>query len=171
MRTAIGMLEKIERKQFRYYKELGIDTYNSFIDSSFEWACDSCLTSKKAVLANPGLQEASVYPNLAYCDSKRNCRTCGSDFIFSADEKKLWYESLKFPSSAVPVDCLSCRKDKRRAKANNKVLTDILKKDTEDIPVSDLEKVVAVYRNTGKEEKAKFYESAIKKKLKDESSY
>jgi hypothetical protein len=165
MTTAVSTLEKLERQLYRHYKEMGLDPYNSFINADFEWACDKCLSEKRAIPANPSLQ-VSLYNNLAYHDTKSTCRKCGEEFLFKKEEKQLWYEGLKFGSYSAPVNCLKCRREIRQLKAENQVLTDILKKEEEEISISELEQVAEVYRNWGKDDRAKYYEALIKKKRK-----
>lgn len=57
MKLAISEMEKVDIQAYpKYYKELDLNQYYSFIDSDFSWACDACLDSKKAIKANPSLQ-------------------------------------------------------------------------------------------------------------------
>ena len=167
MTICISALEKLERKEYGHYKELSIDTYNSFINSSLEWACDNCLKDKKAILANPGSQNFVWHPNLAFRDKDLVCRKCGTDFKFTKEEKQLWYEKLKFWIDSGPVNCLRCRREIRLFKAENKLLSDILKKDENEITIEELKTVSGIYKKWDKPEKAKFYEAAIRRKLND----
>jgi hypothetical protein len=164
MKVCLSILEKIERKEFKHYKEWGIDPYNSFIGDNFEWACDTCLNEKKAILANPGLQTFVWSPNLAYFDSEKVCRTCGKDFKFTKEEKQLWYEKLKFWMDSEPVNCLQCRRELRVLKAENKILSGILQKAEKEITVDELKTVADIYRKWDKPEKVKFYEAMTRKK-------
>ena len=161
----LSMLDKIERKLHKHYKELNIDTYDRFIDCDFEWACDSCLEDKKAILANPELQTYAWNPNLAYHDKNLVCRTCGVNFKFTKEEKEHWYEKLKFWIDAEPVNCLNCRRQIRLLKKENKTLSDILKKEEKEISIGDFRTVSEIYRKWDKIERAKYYENLIRKKL------
>lgn len=163
MRTSLAILEKLEKAQFKHYKELGLDAYNSFINSSFEWACDQCLQQGRAIVANPTLQNYCWNPHIAYFDSKLVCRTCGTDFIFSKEEKKMWYESLKFWIDAAPVNCLHCRRELRQFKGENKTLSVLLKKEESSISPEELNTIIAIYEKWGKEDKVKYYTSLLKK--------
>ncbi len=165
MIVCLAILEEMEKKEYKHYKELNIDTYNNFIDASFEWACDVCLKDKKAILASPAQQYASLAPSLAYHDIKKTCRTCRVEFTFTKEEKKLWYEQLKFWIDSEPVNCLKCRKEIRLLKEENKTISDILKKDEKDISIDELKIVADIYRTWDKIEKAKFYESKVEKRL------
>ncbi|HEX6427904.1 MAG TPA: zinc-ribbon domain containing protein, partial [Niastella sp.] len=161
MTVCLAILEEMEKKEYKHYKELNIDTYNNFIDSSFEWACDVCLQNKKAILASPAQQNTSLTPSLAYHDIEKNCRTCGAEFTFTKEEKKLWYEQLKFWIDSEPVNCLKCRRQIRLLKAENKTLSDILQKDEQEITIDELKIVSDIYRKWDKIEKVKFYESMV----------
>lgn len=169
MNTCLSVLEKIERAEYKHYKELKIDTYDSFIECSFEWACDNCLKDKKAILASPGSQNYSWYPNLAYHDIDKTCRNCGTDFKFTKEEKQLWYEKLKFWTDSEPVNCLSCRREVRLLKIDNTTLSTILKKAETEMTQEELQTVVEIYRKWEKEERAKYYESILTKRLKRSS--
>ena len=164
MITCIKLLEKIERAEYRHYKELNIDTYQSFINNNFEWACDFCLEDKKAIIANPGLQNYTGYPNLAYSDKAKICRTCEEKFTFTKEEKQHWYEKLKFWVDSEPVNCKLCRREMRHLKAENKVMSEILKKEEKNISIEELESVVEIYRKWNKPGKAKYFGAILRKR-------
>lgn len=168
MQTGIAILEKIEKKDYKYYKELKLDkyTYGSFIDSPFEWACDSCLENKKAILAIPGLQETPWTPHLAYSDTQLNCNSCKIEFLFRKEEKKAWYESYQLPINAQPTSCLDCRRNTRKQISENKIISEILKKSEIEIADNELEDVVEIYTSWDKMEKAKYYQSILNKRKK-----
>lgn len=166
MELAISEMEKRDRIEYKNYKELGIDTYNSFVDSNFSWACDSCLQSKKAIKGNPELQNYCWNPNYAYFDSPKICKTCKSEFIFSKEEKKYWYESLKFWIDSEPVNCVNCRREIRQYKLENKILSEILRKKEIEIPTNEVEKVVEIYSKWQMEDKTKYYQSILNKRKK-----
>jgi hypothetical protein len=85
--------------------------------SKFQWACDSCLQSKRAIPANPAKQLFCDYPPyLSYFDKERTCETCGESFVFSASEQKFWYENLGFWVQSEAINCKSCRKKARENK-------------------------------------------------------
>lgn len=165
MQTCIAILEKIEKQEFKHYKELQLDqyTYASFINSNFEWACDSCLKSKKAILAIPGLQEVACSPHLAYFDTSLTCNTCKKDYLFKKEEKKTWYESYKLPANAQPNNCLHCRRKSQKQNSENKTISEILKKSEIEISENELEMVVGIYASWDKMEKAKYYQSILNK--------
>ena len=51
MKEAIAQKDAEDRAKYKYYHELEINTYDSFINSDFDWACDACLEKKKAIKA------------------------------------------------------------------------------------------------------------------------
>lgn len=164
IKIAISEMEKIDELQYKHHKELKINTYASFIDSDFEWACDECLESKKAIKGNPGLQNYCWNPNYAHYDSQLMCRNCNTEFTFSKEEKKYWLEGLKFWIDSTPVNCVNCRKEIRKLKAENKTLSEILKKEESEISVSELEKVVEIYTKWEKDNRTKYYQSILRKR-------
>ena len=123
-----------------------------------------CLKDKKATLANPGLQIYPWTPHLAYHDVDLICKNCGTDFKFTKEEKQLWYEKLKFWIDSEPTNCLKCRRQLRLLKSENKTLSDILRKNKNEISIDELKVVADIYRKWDKIEKAKFYDSIIRKK-------
>ena len=161
--VCLTILDRYERSQYKYYQELKVDSYQTLIDGDFEWACDDCLQSKKAVLASPLLQDTASSVNLAYADQNSKCRKCGSDFKFTKEEKRKWYETYKFHLDSTPVNCLNCRRQIRQLKAENKILSSILSKEKENVTLAEWQTVVDIYRNWDKPEKAKFYDAVIKK--------
>ncbi len=168
MQTSISILQKIERQAYKHYKELQFDqyAYTSFIDANFEWACDNCLETKKAILAAPGLQETPWTPHLAYFDLQLECYSCSKEFLFKKEEKKAWYESYKLPINAQPDNCLDCRKKIRQQNTKNKTISEILKKTEPEISDNELETVVEIYTSWDKLNKAKYYQSIINKRQK-----
>jgi hypothetical protein len=164
-KTEISICLPILEKLYENYKELKIDVYEIFIDNNFEWACDNCLKDKKAILANPLSQNSAWYPYLAYFDSKLICRNCNTDFTFFKEEKKRWYETLKFWIDSVPVNCLPCRKQIRSHKIENNTISEILKKSKNEISLDELKTVLDIYRKWDKPAKIKYYERFIQKRL------
>ncbi len=164
MKVAISEMEKTERLQYNHYKDLKIDTYNSFIDSNFDWACDVCLEDAKVIKANPSIQNYSWNPHYAYYDSQLKCKNCNSDFIFGKEEKKYWFESLKFWIDSVPIHCVNCRREIRQLKLENTMLSDILKKEETDISLDELNTVIEIYKNWEKEERVKYYQAILRKR-------
>jgi len=161
VRQAISILEKIARQEYKHYKELG---FGVGVNDDYEWACDECLASKKAIEANPGLQNYCLHPHIAYSDVTFNCNTCGNDFIFSKEEKKFWYENLKFWIDSRPNNCVDCRKEIRQLKIENKLISGILSKEESEMTHEELESVIAIYSKWEKLERAKYYTSVLKKK-------
>jgi len=154
----------LDKASFKHYKELEIDSYDSFIDSDFEWACDECYSTKKAVEANPASQYYRWSPHMSYYDSHMVCSKCDADFVFNKAEKKLWFEKLKFSIHASPDNCTDCRKEMRLLKMENKALSEILKKEESEQSKEELEIVVKIYEKWAKTKRADYFRSKIKKK-------
>ncbi|KPE50496.1 zinc-ribbon domain containing protein [Chryseobacterium indologenes] len=150
----------------KHYEMSASDAYEMLIDSNYIWACDDCLNRKKAIVAFPTFQNNELDSYLAYYDTDVTCRTCGTKFTFTKEEKKLWYETLKFRMESMPVNCLPCRKQVRLLKAQNNTLSEILKKDAHEISIEELKTLVDIYTQWDKQEKATYYERLITKKLK-----
>jgi hypothetical protein len=161
--VCLSIFEKYEQRQYKYYKELDIDSYDTLTENDFEWACDECLDKNRAILANPLIQESAFSVNLAYCDQNFTCRKCGLDFLFAKEEKRKWYETYKFRPDSAPVHCLTCRRAIRELMAENKLLSDILAMEKSAVTISQWQTVVEIYKKWGKVEKTKFYQKVIKK--------
>ncbi len=162
MKDAIGILEKIEKKNHPRIKNLNIIGF--FKDAQFEWACDECLSLKKAMTANPSAQIYSWHPHISYFDEKKNCQFCKKDFYFSKNEKRFWYEQLKFQLDATPANCPTCRKEKRNKKQIHDNLSEYLKNGKENLDYATLENIIQIYRIWDKEDKVKYYQSLLKNK-------
>ena len=167
MKIAISHMEAVDRAQYKHYNEMDINTYASFIDSDFGWACDSCLEKKRATKGNPGLQNYCWNPHYAYFDTSKVCRKCNKDFVFGKEEKRFWYENLKFWPFAEPENCVDCRKDIRKYKSENKTLSEILRKKEEDILTEEIKIVIEIYTSWQIEQKAKYYQSVLNKRMKN----
>jgi hypothetical protein len=87
----------------------------------FQWACDECLDSGKALPGDWKIQKwADHNPFLVYYDIHKKCKTCGKDFVFSKNEQRYWYEELKFRVQSECVNCLDCRREIRANKPTQK---------------------------------------------------
>lgn len=135
-------------------------------EPSLVWACDKCLADKKAIQATPANQlYCDDYPYLAYFSRTNRCRSCFNAFVFSAKEQQHWYETLRFWGMSVPVRCPACRKQLRHSRNLNTQLSELLK-NGEPKDAETLQRVAALYRATGKAEKASVYERKAEKKRK-----
>ncbi len=135
----------------------------------YQWACDDCHQSKKAILGNPRKQFYtfknpwdSATPYLAYFDKNFTCKTCGEDFVFAKEEQQHWYEKLNFVVYSKPVNCPSCRKEIRDAKNLNTELSGLLK-DGDPKDKNALIRIAEIYDILEKPEKAKAYRRAAEK--------
>jgi hypothetical protein len=79
------------------------------------WACNLCIREQRAILANPSKQKwCDVPPYFAYFDEERNCADCSEPFLFSKEEQKHWYETLKFWVQSRPIRCKTCTKRRKQ---------------------------------------------------------
>lgn len=136
-------------------------TYSSIL---YQWACDDCLDSKKAILANPRKQYHTfnhpmdaASPYLAYFDKRFTCEQCGESAIFSKEEQQYWYEELRFVVLSWPKTCPKCRKEIRTQKALNTELSELLKDDATQSDRAKLLRVAEIYMEMEKPDKAKHY--------------
>ncbi len=75
------------------------------------WACNDCISSGKALLADSKEQTfCDCYPYLAYFDEERECHKCHTRFIYDKSEQKHRYEILKHWVQARPKHCKACKK-------------------------------------------------------------
>ncbi|MGK0365627.1 MAG: hypothetical protein ACI85O_002693 [Saprospiraceae bacterium] len=133
-----------------------------FKDKDFQWACDSCLSLKKAIKANPTKQTYCDFkPILAYYDQTYNCDSCKSDFVFSKQEQKFWYEERSFWVQSKPKHCKECRKKKRKEKEYHKRISQ-LKKKGENLKVEEIAELAEIYDHFGNEAKRNMYLNRIK---------
>ncbi len=75
------------------------------------------LNYSTAIRADISQQNFSVCPRHWYIDAEFHCSRCGQSFVFTADEQKFWYETLKFWIGSIPKECDECRKELRKLKA------------------------------------------------------
>ncbi len=136
------------------------------IDSDFKWACDQCISDKKALVSNLSQQSRTSSPDLSYYDIRLTCKRCKNEFTFTKEEKKNWYEQLKFHIKSIPLYCLICRKEIRRLKYQNKTLSQVLKKNPEDMTIDELSQIVQIYDEWDKKDKFNFYSRLIRERLK-----
>ncbi len=74
------------------------------------------------------LKQQAYYgpPRYYYLDESKTCCDCREQFVFSAKEKKYWYETLQFSFDSHAVRCISCRRKKRRIKGLHRELGRVL---------------------------------------------
>lgn len=139
------------------------DLYEWLINSNFEWTCDKCINDRKALIANPSQQNNTYNPFLAYYSVNLICKKCGVEFTFTKEEKKLWYEELKFFRESEPLNCLKCRKEIKVFKIQNKIVSQILKKSINEISIEELSQLVEIYDKWNKKDKFNFYSKVIER--------
>ena len=60
----------------------------------------------------------SYSAKLYYEDLKFNCRDCGVECIWTAEQQRLWYEEWSGPVQSTAVRCRACRERVRREKSD-----------------------------------------------------
>jgi hypothetical protein len=91
----------------------GLEVPVEYIRSSF-WSLQREKFYPESVLvADLSKQNFAVFARPYYVDIERQCRACGSAFLFFAKEQKYWYESLQFFVDADCVRCPVCRRASR----------------------------------------------------------
>ena len=92
------------------------------------WACSGCKNLGRALPGDPSVQDCGGYAPtfFAHWDETRLCEYCGEDFVFTAGEKKFWYEELGLNTYSVPVGCQSCRRTLRNRKGAQRKLAERL---------------------------------------------
>jgi len=89
--------------------------------------CAGCIRSGRAIPGDRAQQEFSLGgPVEAFWDQTRYCATCSKDYLFTAEEQRLWYETLKFPFHSVPIQCTECRRGTRARKRAQATLQQLL---------------------------------------------
>jgi len=132
---------------------------------SGRWACDLCIRDGSAVAAEHKNQYFSTlnYPHLYYYDTQKECLRCSKTFTFSKEEKRHWYEDLKFYIEADAIHCQECRKEMRAEKTLNTELSVLLGLGIENLSEKDLERVIDIYVGWGKHNKVAYYRSVERK--------
>ncbi|MBK9451195.1 MAG: zinc-ribbon domain containing protein [Bacteroidetes bacterium] len=84
-----------------------------------DWACTICIQAGRAIVANYRLQTSlDAFPPamVVYRDAVRKCADCRQDYVFTAQEQRLWYEEWRIPMEAEPRACTECRKKRRQGR-------------------------------------------------------
>jgi hypothetical protein len=69
-----------------------------------------------AVRADSDRQNCGVCPRYWYIDAVFRCSSCESEFRFTAEEQRVWYEEYGFWVDAFPKRCEACRRTLRKQK-------------------------------------------------------
>ncbi|WP_267402837.1 MULTISPECIES: zinc-ribbon domain containing protein [unclassified Chryseobacterium] len=158
-------LSILKNRDFVKNSDHKYDLFELLIGSDFKWACDTCINDRRALIPN-SLQQTNFYtPYLSYYDTNLRCEKCKNEFTFTKDEKKLWYEQLKFHIKSIPLHCLKCRKEIRKLKIQNKILSQLLQKDQKDLTIDELSQIVQIYDEWNIKDKFNFYKKVIQKRI------
>ena len=68
-----------------------------------------------AVRADISAQDFTVAPRHWYVDAWFRCADCGSEFIWSANEQRTWFETYRFYVDSQATRCRDCRTKRRDA--------------------------------------------------------
>ncbi|WP_207432574.1 zinc-ribbon domain containing protein [Sabulibacter ruber] len=130
-----------------------------------KWACDDCIKSKRVVVGKAEEQNWNgiTYPFFTHNDEILECQTCKCSFEFSKEEKKFWYEDLKFIVWSYPKNCASCRRKIREPKVKSKRLTELIT-NIENTDTTEVEEIIDIFLEYGNFEKAKYYLSVLRKR-------
>jgi phage terminase large subunit GpA-like protein len=133
------------------------------IHGSFQWACDDCLNSGRALIGNPA---APLYcdfdPYLAYVDVNKICEKCGEEYVFQKEEQKYWYETLRFWIQSKPKHCHKCRQEIREERKLNNELSELLK-EKERLTIQDMERLAEIYEEINKPHKSRYYNKLVER--------
>ncbi len=164
VKQILSILDKRNSRLYPNLKGWNLDSYKELIDSYFYWACDYCLTNGSAVLSNMSDGQGTETPHLAYFDTSFLCKVCGIECVFTVSEKKAWYEQYQLPISSIPDKCLKCRKNQKLLREQNKLLSDLIKKEVANLTEQEIEQVIAIYTKWEKNDKVGYYTSILKKR-------
>ena len=70
-----------------------------------------------AIRADVSSQNYTVCPRHWYVDAVMKCESCRTEFEFTANEQKHWYEELGFYVDSYAKNCIECRRTHRNQKA------------------------------------------------------
>ncbi|MCH2174573.1 MAG: zinc-ribbon domain-containing protein [Lentisphaeria bacterium] len=91
-------------------------------------------------------QSESVIPLENYYDCTVKCEYCKTNFEFTREEQKYWYEDLKFNLSSFPRLCKSCKKiEKELHNEINYIQTQFLKESKRKKVEEYLDKIIKSY--------------------------
>ena len=68
-----------------------------------------------AVRADINAQDFTVAPRHWYIDASFPCAQCKTEFVWSAQEQKTWFEEYRFYVDSQPTLCRECRAKRRNA--------------------------------------------------------
>lgn len=173
-------------KSFTPHEETGLPEFESRLSSlakfhhcrpgwtryaSEHWACSSCLDQGRALPGDPGVQDCrgGAPTFFAHWDETKLCVYCGADFIFTAGEKKFWYEERGFFTRSAPRGCPVCRRAVRSRKTSQRKLAERLEdlgSDPDDW--SRLSELSELYWAVGSKQKALEYLRRAKNRCPEE---
>ncbi|MBN8420612.1 MAG: zinc-ribbon domain containing protein [Verrucomicrobia bacterium] len=85
------------------YRNTGIKD----IPPHFYWGALE-LDYSTAIEANVDLQNFTVMPRRWYVDARFRCADCGTEFLWSAKEQQVWFETYRFFVDSLRTRCDKC---------------------------------------------------------------
>ena len=161
VRPAMTRLQQMESRMNAHWLN-GESLVEKAIRKEFNtWACMNCERNKRAVFPDYSKQNYGLGgPILFYITKEMSCDTCKTNFTFTAEDQRFWYEDLYFNYDSYPKNCLSCRKETRRKKALHQQLANLLHDDPK--TAEQMTAIAKVYQELGIEEKAALYSARAK---------
>ncbi len=79
---------------------------------SFYWGAVS-VDYSTGVRADISVQHYSVFPRYWYFEARFRCDDCDGEFLWSAEEQRVWFETCRFYVDSIPRQCRDCRAKRR----------------------------------------------------------
>ncbi len=168
-RKDLGIISELlqearQQNEFVYNSLAAEVSFSALKNQEFDWACDHCIEGQLALLAQPLQQNFCWNPHLAYTNTEKTCENCGRFYLFRKEEKKHWYETLKFWYESEPLHCPECRKTIRVERRDNTRLSELLRHGPDQLSLENLREVVAIYERMEKPERTKYFAALVRKK-------
>ena len=156
-------------KQFNFPHMISVlsaarKTYTDY-QGRLRWACDICIEKERVIVGRPDQQNWTgfAYPFFTHNDELLKCESCDCEFMFSKEEKRFWYENLKFIVWSYPKHCSSCRRRIRAPRIKNNRLTELIS-NVDRVTDNEVEEIIDIFLEYGNIDKAKFYLSVLRKR-------
>lgn len=108
MQYVLGLMEQLGKQALL---EPGMSAQALLQKHDIGWACDICIDNGVAELVDEQADHKSWYPYFSYYNTEKNCLWCGTEFTYTKEEKRYWFENLRFSFHAIPSHCESCKKE------------------------------------------------------------
>ena len=163
------------KKDYRFYINKGMPyikpPYRTGVPLR-QWMCLSCYQEKKEnktlILANWEKQDVQGFdcfpsePLFFYEDRALHCKSCRTDFNFSASEQEFWHETANIYIRVAPKMCLTCRKENRKKAAISQDLKALLDSVKKTPNKDDYRRIAQLYLKAENPQKAGIYNQKAK---------